>query len=74
MITLGITWHNKVYMELVCDCTTCSQHHYKKKERYTNNSFQECYEMARETGWLVLRTKKLCYAPNHHRFQRKKGT
>jgi hypothetical protein len=73
MIRVGVTWGDRVYRELVCDCKLCSKRKYKRKDTFFGDTFQECSFEAKRAGWLLLIREKKCYAPRHHKFQRKNG-
>ena len=71
MITVGVTWGDVVYMEMVCDCKQCSSHKYKRKDTFYGETFAECTAHAVKSGWLVLRADRRCYCPHHHKYNRK---
>lgn len=71
MIIVGVTWGNRVYMEMVCDCKNCMEHKYKHKMVCTGDSFEECVDAAKESGWLIKRVESRCYCKGHFKYSRK---
>ena len=71
MIIVGVTWGDRVYMEMVCDCRYCSSHKYKRKAIFIGDTFEECTFRAKKADWLVLRSDRRCYCPHHHKYNRK---
>lgn len=71
MIHVGVTWGDRVYMEMVCDCKYCRDHKYKRKVTYVGDSFEECEVMAKEGEWLIVRVERKCYCKGHFKYNRK---
>lgn len=63
MINVGVTWGNRVWMELVCDCVKCADE--VNSIKVYGETFSECAQFVKTTKWEIDRGTQKCYAPHH---------
>ncbi len=63
MINVGVTWGNRVWMELVCDCAKCADE--VNLIKVYGETFSECAQFVKTTKWEIDRVTQKCYAPHH---------